>query len=293
MNIDTSPVSQKRPALVSISVQEALQTRASASTHPGNTRPVNEDHFLIANIRSAIQVVQASVRANEHYFGHDCASLFVVADGMGGHAGGERASALAVVSMETFILQSLSELGPMRETCAASLLSASFRCADSAVFDAGRERISLTGMGTTMTAALVVGNEVFLGHAGDSRAYLLRAGKLVRLTSDHTIASELLGKGILNTEEAEEHPLRNVVTNAIGGTVRGVTPDIRRFPARVGDKLLICTDGLSDVVSDEDLMRTLSEPNEPSLTSSRLVQAALDAGSKDNITALVVEFEAA
>jgi len=141
--------------------------------------------------------------------------------------------------------------------------------------------------------ALVVGCDIFIGHAGDSRAYLLRSGKLSRLTRDHTIASELLGKGVLDASQVAEHPFRNVVTNAIGGVMRGVKPDIRRVPAWSGDKLLLCSDGLSDLVDDQKVERILSERHAPDVMSSRLVQAALDAGGRDNVTALVVAFEAA
>jgi protein phosphatase len=291
MQMNTIPAAPARAASAPVPTPAALRTRASASTHPGLVRPFNEDHFLIANIQSAIQVVQASVCPNQVYFGPRPTGLFVVADGMGGHAAGERASAIAVVSMEKLILRALSEMGPMRQTDPAVLLAAGFKSADDAVFDAARERASLTGMGTTMTAALVVGDEVFLGHAGDSRAYLLRAGQLSRLTRDHTVVTELEGAGVLAPAEAADHPFRNVVTNAIGGRVPGVTPDIKRFEAWAGDRMLLCSDGLTDMVTDEELKHILAAGEDPDVTSAHLVQAALEGGGRDNITALVIVFD--
>jgi PPM family protein phosphatase len=269
----------------------ALRTRAHATSHPGLVRPHNEDHFLIADVTSAIRVVQASLCPQQVYFGPNPTGLFVVADGMGGHAAGERASALAVASMERFILGALSRLGAIQGVNAVDLLQASFRHADDTVFNASTQRTSLAGMGTTMTAVLASGSEIFIGHAGDSRAYMLRTGKLFQITRDHTVASELQDAGFINAEEGASHPFRHVVTNAIGGGTRGVSPDIKRLDAQAGDTLLLCSDGLNDMVPDGKLAEILSAAESPELASVRLVQAALEAGGRDNVTAVVVKFE--
>jgi PPM family protein phosphatase len=295
MQTDLNPVSQqmRTTPLPLATTALALQTHAFADSHPGLVRPHNEDHFLIANITSAIRVVQGSLCTDQVYFGPNPSSLFVVADGMGGHAAGERASAIAVAAMERFILRALNRIGATRELNPVELLRAGFQSADEAVFDAARERPSLTGMGTTMTAALVVGSEVHLAHAGDSRAYLLRAGKLSQLTRDHTVVNELKGAGFINAREAAGHPLRHMITNAIGGGHLGVQPDVTRLEVRAGDSMLLCTDGLTDMVSDPKLREILSGARTAEMASAQLVQAALEAGGRDNVTALVIAFQLA
>ncbi len=281
------------------SLREAAPRRAApeaachafALSHKGHVRENNEDQYLVANLTSAMQVVSASMCDARVYFGSAPSSLFAVADGMGGHAKGEHASALALCSVENFILRTLGRVTPFG-LGAQDLLKACFQAADASVFGSSERDAALRGMGTTMTLALLIGNELHLAHAGDSRAYLLRKGTLYRLTRDHTVAGELAGQGIINAQEAEEHPMRHVVTNFVGGGHLGVSPDLAQIQMNVGDRVLLATDGLTDLVNEEALKEILAAELSPETSAGRLVDAALSAGGTDNITALVVTFDA-
>jgi PPM family protein phosphatase len=287
MNESTSTTKSRTPT-----TEFRTFCHAFALSHKGHVRKHNEDHYVIANLTNAMQIVSTNSGQKQVYFGADPATLFVVADGMGGHAGGERASALALYSVETFILRTLGHMSPFvfRET--ADLLRSCFQTADAAVFDSSQNDTSLRGMGTTMTLGLLIGKELHLAHAGDSRAYLLRNGVLHRLTRDHTIAGALVGHGAINAEEAESHPMRHIVTNFVGGGQLGVAPDLAKIPLGVGDKLLFATDGLTDLVHDDRLKEILTAEMSPETAAGRLVDAALSSGGTDNVTALVVTFDA-
>jgi PPM family protein phosphatase len=275
-----------------ISTQVRTYCHAFALSHVGHVRQKNEDQYVIANLTNAMQVVSTSSGEARVYFGADSATLFVVADGMGGHAGGQQASALALSAVEAFILRTLGHMTPFVFHEIGDLLRSCFQNADATVFDSAQHDPTLHGMGTTMTVGLLIGKELHLAHAGDSRAYLLRNGLLYRLTRDHTIAGELEGQGIINAQEAEEHPMRHMVTNFVGGGHRGVAPDLAKIPLGVGDKLLFATDGLTDLVSDDILRDVLIAEMSAETGAGRLVDAALTRGGTDNVTALVVTFDA-
>ncbi len=290
MNQSSQTPSQRNPAPRRAPLEAACH--AFALSHKGHVRENNEDQYLIANLTSAMQVVSASMCESRVYFGSAPSSLFAVADGMGGHAKGEHASALALCSVENFILRTLGRVTPFGFQQAQELLKACFQTADATVFGSSERDAELRGMGTTMTLALLSGNELHLAHAGDSRAYLLRKGTLYRLTRDHTVAGELAGQGIINAQEAEEHPLRHVVTNFVGGGHLGVSPDLAQIQVNVGDRVLLATDGLTDLVNEESLKEILAAELSPETSAGRLVDAAFAAGGPDNVTALVVTFAA-
>jgi protein phosphatase len=254
-------------------------------------RTQNEDQYLVANLTSAMEVVSATSCAERTYFGSKPASLFVVADGMGGHAAGEKASAIALASVESFVLDVLARLEPIGASSPAAMLEGAFQRADAAVHDKGQSRERLRGMGTTMTMALFQAGTVHLAHAGDSRAYLLRDGKLFRLTRDHTLVAELEAKGLLTPEQVDQHPLKHVVTNVIGGGTLGVTPEVTTLPVKGGDRLLLCTDGLFDALVEAEIEDVLLNTPTPGEACGQLVDRALKNAAKDNVTALVVSFE--
>ena len=268
-----------------------LHIDASALSHVGTVRTQNEDQYLVANLTSAMEVVSATSCEERTYFGRKPASLFVVADGMGGHAAGEKASAIALASVEAFVLDMLARLEPVGASSPAAMLEGAFRRADEAVHDKGQSRERLRGMGTTMTMALFQGRTVHLAHAGDSRAYLLRDGKLFRMTRDHTLVAELEAKGLLTPEQVDQHPLKHVVTNVIGGGTLGVTPEVTTFPVKGGDRLLLCSDGLFDALVEAEIEYVLQSTPTPGEACGQLVDHALKNAAKDNVTALVVSFE--
>jgi len=268
-----------------------LRTRAAGHTHVGNVRKTNEDQFFIGEVMSAIQVTEASLCPNRLYLGPAPLGLLIVADGMGGHAGGEHASALAISAVEGFILRALGHVGTLGIQGAPDLLRASFEIADDSVIEASQASASLSGMGTTMTVALVGGSEAHIAHAGDSRAYLFRDGTLSRFTRDHTVAEAMNAGGTPGSAKPEHEALRHMVTNAVGGGTPGVSPDLTRTDVRAGDRLLLCTDGLTNMINDDTIAEILTEHNDPKAASKQLVEAALTKGGQDNVTALVANFD--
>jgi protein phosphatase len=208
--------------------------------------------------------------------------LFAVADGMGGAQAGEVASKLAAAALEETDPGSLA--GPER-------LVQLIQEANRRVYERASSDPSTSGMGTTMTVALVEGLHVTIGHVGDSRAYLVRAGKLEQLTEDHSLVNELLKSGKLSREEAEIHPQRSVITRAVG-TDPDVDVDAFVVDATVGDIFLLCSDGLTDMVGDDDILETVEQHSDDlDRATKSLVSAANRSGGEDNIT--VVAFRIA
>jgi protein phosphatase len=272
-----------------------LVPRSFGKTDPGRTRPHNEDQFLIATLAKALQVQQTSLRQEHMHYSHERGHLFVVADGMGGHRGGAQASALAVGVMERFILDACKWFFHLQGAEEGHVLN-DFRNAlqqtDARVIEEARRQPQLWGMGTTLTMAYSLGRDLFLVHVGDSRGYLCRQGHLKQVTRDHTYVQELLDRGHLSPEEASTHQFRHVITNVVGGTEQGVRPEIHRLTVQVGDVLLLCSDGLTEMVSDADIAAVLASVPEPQAACERLIAAANERGGKDNVTVVVVRYDA-
>ena len=213
--------------------------------------------------------------ANEDsYFAR--APLFAVADGMGGAQAGEVASRIAAGAFE----QGVGGEGP-----AEGQLEEIAQGANREIHNLAQEDSSRAGMGTTLTAAMLQDDEVALGHVGDSRAYVLRDGELKRLTKDHSLVEELRRQGRLTEEQAEEHPQRSIITRALGPEPK-VNVDTMTFPARDGDVFLLCSDGLTTMVSDEQIRDVLVEARSLRNAVNQLVDAANRGGGRDNITAV-------
>ena len=274
----------------------AGRLETGAKTHTGWVRPNNEDQFLVARLRKSMEILHstapppdpADVADRE---GH----VLLVADGIGGRAGGERASALAVEEAQRYLLGAAKwffRLDDPDEQVRLRLLREGIQRLDQRLLAEADDDPQLAGMGTTLTAASVVGAEVFIVHIGDSRAYLFHDGAVRQLTRDHTLTQNLIDLGILQPDEAKSHKLRSVLTNALGGK-HGVDPEIDKVRMADGDRLLLCTDGLTDAVSDERIAALLAGNPDPEAACQALVNAALDAGGLDNITVVVARFVAA
>jgi PPM family protein phosphatase len=209
------------------------------------------------------------------------APLFVVADGMGGAQAGEVASQIAVESFEGGLDDSAEP-----ERALAELT----RAANSRIHELSHSHTEQAGMGTTLTALYVGEREVSIAHVGDSRAYRLRGDELMRLTDDHSLVDELMRQGRLTREEAEEHPQRSVITRALGpeGTVE---VDTRSFHARAGDVFLLCSDGLTTMVAEDEVAKLLREHPHLRDAGEALIAAANEAGGRDNITVVLVRLE--
>jgi protein phosphatase len=204
------------------------------------------------------------------------APLFAVADGMGGHRGGEVASSLALETLEQAFAQGEGTLGDQ------------VRAANRAVLERSIHDRAVAGMGTTLTAILVEGDRLRLAHVGDSRAYLARQGDLRRLTEDHTLVHRMVLEGDLTAAEAEVHPHRNILTRVLG-----VDPDVELdedvIELRLGDRILLCSDGLTGMLSEDRIARVLVEEAEPGPAVERLIRESNEAGGIDNITAVIVD----
>jgi PPM family protein phosphatase len=207
------------------------------------------------------------------------APLYAVADGMGGHRGGNVASAMA---LET--LQEVAENGHLSE------LIEKVKQANVRVLERGEAERDLRGMGTTLTALVADGSTAYLVHIGDSRAYLLREGTFQQLTRDHTLVQRMVDEGRLTREEAERHPQRSILTRALGVDA-DAEPDPLTLDLHPGDRILLCTDGLTAMIDVDSIRQILEEESDPQAACDRLIDAANAAGGEDNITVVVLDFE--
>ena len=239
-----------------------LTLRSAAGSDVGRRRPLNQDSAVTSP------------------------RLLAVADGMGGHAHGEVASSVAVgalADLDTELagtdLAGLDLLGVLARavTAAADRLTG-----------LARENTALRGSGTTVVALLFDGGRVGILHVGDSRAYLLREGELLRLTRDHTLVQALVDEGRISLEEAAEHPRRSMLMRTLqdGNTVE---PDLFHHEAQAGDRYLVCSDGVTAVLGDADIQRVLAESEEPQAAVDTLIQLANEGGGPDNITCVVAD----
>jgi protein phosphatase len=264
-------------------------------TDRGKVRRCNEDQYLIAELGRTLWVWQSSVPQQATHHCRHRAHIFLVADGMGGHRAGEVASALTVTTIEGFVLDLLRRYSNLKATDDQVVLrdfQAALRQADARLFEEAAHHPELTGMGTTLTLAFVSGWTLFVVHAGDSRCYLFHGGCLRQLTADHTMAQELARCGVIRPEEIRHHQYRHVVTNYLGGTQAGVEGEMHKVGLENGDLLLLCSDGLTDMLAPERIAEILAAQSGPEAACRLLVAEANELGGKDNITAVVARFEA-
>ncbi|MGH9005131.1 MAG: Stp1/IreP family PP2C-type Ser/Thr phosphatase, partial [Acidimicrobiia bacterium] len=231
-----------------------MRFAVGARTDVGRGRPANEDTFLVDHEDR----------------------LYAVADGMGGHRAGEVASATAIDALRA----AFADGAPLDEAVGE---------ANAAVFEKASANLDMRGMGTTLTAAaLVDDHRVLLGHVGDSRAYLLRDGGVIQITEDHSLVEQLVREGRLSPEEAVNHPQRAIITRALG-----IDPEVEvdTYPVdlRPGDRLLLCSDGLTNMVADSAIERVLRRQPDPQEAAETLVDMANEAGGDDNITVVVID----
>ncbi|WP_125775702.1 PP2C family protein-serine/threonine phosphatase [Antribacter gilvus] len=238
---------------------------------------------MTVTLRFAARSDVGLVRSNNQDSAYAGPNLLVVADGMGGHAGGDVASALTVAALAPLDRpdhgpeQALTDLEQTVDQARQDLVRATVASPD------------LAGMGTTVTALLRTGNTLAMAHLGDSRAYLMRDGLLTQVTVDHTFVQHLVDTGRISPDEAEHHPQRNVVMRVLGDFDLDLTPDMSVREARPGDRWMLCSDGLSGFVPLEQITEILTSTPEPSDAVERLVSLAMRSGSTDNITVIVAD----
>ncbi|MCE2998841.1 MAG: Stp1/IreP family PP2C-type Ser/Thr phosphatase [Betaproteobacteria bacterium] len=215
--------------------------------------------------------------------------LAVLADGMGGYNAGEVASGIAVAMISAEARKVLAAMnGDMDVQCGEKLLLDQIVRANKAIFQASLNQPQYAGMGTTLVVALWHDNHVIVGHIGDSRMYRLRAGKLEQVTKDHSLLQEQIDSGLITKEQASHSQNKNLVTRAVGIDPE-VEPEVHSYPVEASDIFLLCSDGLNDMVTDEDIELTLAslQANLP-LAAQQLVQQANDNGGKDNVSVILV-----
>ena len=270
------------------------------TTHVGRRRTVNEDQFLIADLNKSLRVHNTSLGLDHQtrLFGSSQGKLLLVADGMGGEEAGERASVLAVDGIANYVLNTLPWFFRLEAERSnefeEELKEALLHC--QTVMQAEVEAVpQRKGMGTTLTMAYILWPRLFVVHVGDSRCYLLRGESLQQLTRDHTWEqlhreAKKNDKTSTETPDTENGPWSHVLWNVIGGGADELSPDVYKTELQMGDSLLLCTDGLSRHVGDEEIAEALAKDQAAEQGCESLVQQANDAGGSDNITVILARF---
>ena len=240
-----------------------MHLAVAARTDTGRVRKGNEDTL--------------HADANAHR------GIFIVADGMGGHAAGEIASEMAV----QVVSRDLTELNDLEVEGALEQVGEALRDANRAVFERTRRELEKTGMGTTVSALLLSDTHYIIGHVGDSRIYLVREGEMTQLTRDHSLVQEQVDAGLLTPEQARRHPQSNVITRCVG-MADDIEPDVMEGEARMGDCFLLASDGLTGMVEDRRIHQLLTSRAAPARIVDALIYEANNNGGNDNITAIVV-----
>jgi protein phosphatase len=274
-----------------------VRVDAAGLSDRGKVRTDNQDHFYLARLGRFSQTLATSLPPGELPDRlEDAGNVAVVADGMGGHKGGEVASRTAIIVFFHLLFDTPDWVLKVDDDSAQKILDRvtdRYRSLDSVLDERASVDPDLHGMGTTMTLAYSIGFDLFLAHAGDSRAYLCRGGSLRQLTRDHTRVQELVDSGVMTHEEAATHRLRNVLTNVLGGGVPLTDVDVQRVQLSAGDAILLCSDGLYDVVKDDEIASILAGAASASVACRSLVDLALSRGAPDNVTAVVSRYESA
>jgi protein phosphatase len=238
---------------------------SAGNTNVGRTRKNNEDFFLV----------------------DDDIRLYAVADGIGGHSGGEVASRMAIETLQEIIGANRPGGDKRSGGPVASVLENAFTVANARMIDAGLRKPELSGMGTTLTALFLTETDIHVAHVGDSRAYLLRDGVLNQVTDDHGVVAEQVRAGLITPDQARRSPYRHIITRALG-IDRQVRVDHKTIEPRQNDLFLLCTDGLTEMVEDPEIERILRQET-PESAVEKLIAAANARGGVDNITVIALK----
>jgi protein phosphatase len=281
---------------ITLAEARPLTVKAFGLTDRGRVRESNEDQFLIAELTKTMRIWQTSLTETEPLFGNERGHLFLVADGMGGHRAGETASSIAVAAIEQFTLNSFKWFfhSDRPEAQRAMMqFQAALHDADDKVLEESSAHPELSGMGTTVTLAYHLDSQLCIVHVGDSRAYLFENDRLRQVTHDHSVTADMVRRGVLRPEDVAKHFLRHVITNVVGGNVAGIEVEAHALKVKAGDRLLMCSDGLTEMLSAEAISSVLSTEPDPEAACRRLLTLANEAGGRDNITAVIVRFDPA
>ena len=268
----------------------------AGASHQGHKRKNNEDHYLAVRFQRSLETLSTNVKDGQLNTAFEETGYgMVVADGMGGMAGGEIASRMALCKLVELVVNTpdwfmrISE--PEDVVKLTQRINQRFHQIDAAIKAHTKIEPSLLGMGTTLTLGVSLGSHLLIGHIGDSRAYLMREDKMHQLTSDHTLAQALIDAGITRPEDPTTRTTRHVLTAALGAITKGTEPQVQRVDIKMGDQVLLCTDGLTEMVPDEKIASILSSTGGSASTCEELINAALDGGGRDNITVVLARYE--
>ena len=266
-----------------------------ALSHPGKVRTNNEDHYVILKLSRTMQPLYTNVPEKELPAPFEETGYgMVVADGMGGQAGGEVASRSAIQILLNLTKKAPNWILKIDEDEAQEVMELSakyYKKVDSELSDKAKSEPGLQGMGTTLTATYSIGETAFIMNVGDSRAYLFRDNKLYQLTRDQTVAQALADSGQITPDQVTSHPLRHVLTNAVGARGGNISVDIQQIQLRNEDRLLLCSDGLTDMIDDRGISETMARIQASADCCQELVNLALQNGGHDNVTVLIARYK--
>jgi serine/threonine protein phosphatase PrpC len=260
------------------------------ASHVGRVRTNNEDHFAVIRRSRSQEVLLSNLPEGSLSPAADAAYCFIVADGLGGAAAGEWASRLALQKAWDLAGDASSWIMKFHDLSAQQVRERTEAFATemhNSLREYGRADPELSGMATTWTSAYIVAWDALIAHVGDSRAYLFRRGELRQITRDQTLAQELIDSGV---PPEQTRRVRHILTNTVGGNAETVSPDVAHLILEKSDRVLLCTDGLTELVSDREIAEVVGRPIRPQAACDTLIQLALDHGGKDNVTVVLVEF---
>ena len=267
----------------------------AALSHQGLVRSNNEDHFLVTRLGRTLETMITSLPDRDApKLAEEVNYVMIVADGMGGHAAGEVASRMALSAIVSLALDIPDWILKLNEEYAREIedrTRARVREVGALLVKEAAQDPALSGMGTTLTAARSLGRDLQITHVGDSRAYLFRGGRLHHLTRDHTYAQLLVDLGRLPSTDQADPRHRHLLTNALGGSDRDVKVDIDLMKLEDGDRVLLCSDGLTEMVDDKTIAGILASESGSQQACEILVKRALDNGGRDNITVIVAGYQ--
>ena len=271
-----------------------LDIDVAAISHQGHVRENNEDRYLVVRFGRSLENLATNLHEHVLETSYTLNGYgMLVADGMGGMAAGEVASGLALSKLVELVIETSDWTMSLQHDRdvqrVLQRMTDRFLQVDDALREKAKSDPTLRGMGTTLTVAGALGSDLVIGHVGDSRAYLLRDTRLRQLTTDHTLAQALIDAGVAKRDDPATRSMRHVLTAAIGALDERVEPQVQRFRLYEGDKLLLCTDGLTEMVDDNTITTVLREAKSAQSASQGLVDLALAAGGVDNITVIVAQ----
>ena len=274
---------------------KCLDVDLGAISHQGHVRENNEDSYLVMRFGRSLENLLTNIDPellDHSYFMSGYGML--VADGMGGMAGGEVASRLALTKLIELIVDTTDwtlALKRQRDvTTVFERMTERFLEIDDILRKEADSNQALRGMGTTLTVAGAIGTDLIIGHVGDSRAYLLREDSFEQLTTDHTLAQALIDAGVASRDDPASRSMRHVLTAAVGSMGEQIDPQVQRLKLCAGDRLLLCTDGLTETVEDEIIAQVIREATSSQSACQALVDLALASGGTDNITVVLAHF---